>query len=194
MVLLVYKPSNFITFNDLQDTCSITGQPFYLNHVGFQQTDSFPGHLAPQFWLVSTQLILSIVIRPLYFRWPPDNLLLSQPSSTQHHSNIRVYLQSTDSRRKFEYHGKGICQLVLPEFALSQEVTGSNSNQQAQKKPETIFQDFQPFAIACVRGFELSPFPLNPHRKEVSATVFSLVTGKSQVFTIIFFFQFFSQI
>ena len=152
MVLLVYKPSNFITFNDLQDTCSITGQPFYLNHVGFQQTYSFPGHLAPQFWLVSTPLILSIVIRHLYFRWPPDNLLLSQPSSTQHHSNIRVYLQSTDSRRKFEYHGKGICQLVLPEFALSQEVTGSNSNQQAQKKPETIFQDFQPFAIACVRG------------------------------------------
>ena len=37
-------------------------------------------------------------------------------------------------------------------------------------------------------GLELSPFPLNPHRKEVSATVFSLVTGKSQVFTIIFFF------
>ena len=50
------------------------------------------------------------------------------------------------------------------------------------------------FLLACVRGFELSPFPLNPHRKEVSATVFSLVTGKSQVFTIIFFFQFFSQI
>ena len=90
-MLLIYKPSNFITFNDLQDTCSITGQPFYLNHVGFQQTYSFPGHLAPQFWLVSTQLILSIVIRPLYFRWPPDNLLLSQPSSTQHHNNIKIY-------------------------------------------------------------------------------------------------------
>ena len=115
-MLLIYKPSNFITFNDLQDTCSITGQPFYLNHVGFQQTYSFPGHLAPQFWLVSTPLILSIVIRHLYFRWPPDNLLLSQSSSTQHHSNIRVYLQSTDSWGKSEYHGKGICQLVLPEF------------------------------------------------------------------------------
>ena len=90
-MLLIYKPSNFITFNDLQDTCSITGQPFYLNHVGFQQTYSFPGHLAPQFWLVSTQLILSIVIRHLYFRWPPDNLLLSQSSSTQHHNNIKIY-------------------------------------------------------------------------------------------------------
>ena len=90
-MLLIYKPSNFIIFNDLQDTCSITGQPFYLNHVGFQQTDSFPGHLAPQFWLVSTQLILSIVIRHLYFRWPPDNLLLSQSSSTQHHNNIKIY-------------------------------------------------------------------------------------------------------
>ena len=90
-MLLIYKPSNFITFNDLQDTCSITGQPFYLNYVGFQQTYSFPGHLAPQFWLVSTQLILSIVIRHLYFRWPPDNLLLSQPSSTQHHNNIKIY-------------------------------------------------------------------------------------------------------
>ena len=88
-MLLIYKPSNFITFNDLQDTCSITGQPFYLNYVGFQQTYSFPGHLAPQFWLVSTQLILSIVIRHLYFRWPPDNLLLSQLSSTQHYNNIK---------------------------------------------------------------------------------------------------------
>ena len=39
------------------------------------------------------------------------------------------------------------------------------------------------FLLACVRGFELSPLPLNPHRKEVSATVFSLVTGKSQVFS-----------
>ena len=46
--------------------------------------------------------------------------------------------------------------------------------------------------LAKVKGFELSPLSLNPHRKEVSATVFSLVTGKSQVFTIIFFFQFFS--
>ena len=91
-MLLIYKPSNFITFNDLQDTCSITGQPFYLNYVGFQQTYSFPGHLAPQFWLVSTQLILSIVIRHLYFRWPPDNLLLSQSSSTQHHNNIKIYI------------------------------------------------------------------------------------------------------
>ena len=119
-MLLIYKPSNFITFNDLQDTCSITGQPFYLNHVGFQQTYSFPGHLAPQFWLVSKQLILSIVIRHLYFRWPPDNLLLSQSSSTQHHNNIRVYIQSTDSWGKSEYYGKGIFQLVLPEFSLSQ--------------------------------------------------------------------------
>ena len=151
-MLLIYKPSNFITFNDLQDTCSITGQPFYLNHVGFQQTDSFPGHLAPQFWLVSTQLILSIVIRPLYFRWPPDNLLLSQSSSTQHHNNIRVYIQSTDSWGKSEYHGKGICQLISPEISLSQEVTGSNSNWQVQKKPETIVQGFQPFVKACVRG------------------------------------------
>ena len=91
-MLLIYKPSNFITFNDLQDTCSITGQPVYLNYVGFQQTYSFPGHLAPQFWLVSTQLILSIVIRHLYFRWPPDNLLLSQSSSTQHHNNIKIYI------------------------------------------------------------------------------------------------------
>lgn len=119
-MLLIYKPSNFITFNDLQDTCSITGQPFYLNYVGFQQTYSFPGHLAPQFWLVSTQLILSIVIRHLYFRWPPDNLLLSQSSSTQHHNNIRVYIQSTDSWGKSEYHGKGIFQLISPKFSLSQ--------------------------------------------------------------------------
>ena len=142
-MLLIYKPSNFITFNDLPDTCSITGQPFYLNHVGFQQTYSFPGHLAPQFWLVSTQLILSIVIRHLYFRWPPDNLLLSQSSSTQHHNNIRVYIQSTDSWGKFEYHGKSICQLISPKFSLSQEVTGSSSNSQTQKKPETI--DFSRF-------------------------------------------------
>ena len=39
------------------------------------------------------------------------------------------------------------------------------------------------FFMTCVRGYELSPLPLNPHRKEVSATVFSLVTGKSQVFS-----------
>ena len=152
-MLLIYKPSNFITFNDLQDTCSITGQPFYLNHVGFQQTDSFPGHLAPQFWLVSKQLILSIVIRHLYFRWPPDNLLLSQSSSTQHHNNIRVYIQSTDSWWKSEYHGKGICQLISPKFSLSQEVTGSSSNSQTQKsRKPLIFQGFQPFDIACIRG------------------------------------------
>ena len=138
-MLLIYKPSNFIIFNDLQDTCSITGQPFYLNHVGFQQTYSFPGHLAPQFWLVSTPLILSIVIRHLYFRWPPDNLLLSQSSSTQHHSNIRVYLQSTDSRRKFEYHGKGICQLVLSEFSLSQVRTQFNKHKKSRKP--LIFQE-----------------------------------------------------
>ena len=122
-MLLIYKPSNFITLNDLQDTCSITGQPFYLNYVGFQQTYSFPGHLAPQFWLVSTQLILSIVIRPLYFRWPPDNLLLSQSSSTQHHNNIRVYIQSTDSWGKSEYHGKGI---FPTDFTQNFLVTGSH--------------------------------------------------------------------
>ena len=153
-MLLIYKPSNFITFNDLQDTCSITGQPIYLNYVGFQQTYSFPGHLAPQFWLVSTQLILSIVIRHLYFRWPPDSLLLSQSSSTQHRNNIkfknasafllRGYIRwGIDSGGKSEYHGKSICQLISPKFSLSQEVTGSNSNQQAQKKPETI--DFSRF-------------------------------------------------
>ena len=90
-MLLVYKPSDFSVFNDLQDTYSITDHPVYLNYVGFQQTYSFPGHLAPQFWLVSTPLILSIVIRHLYFRWPPDNLLLSQSSSTQHHNNIKIY-------------------------------------------------------------------------------------------------------
>ena len=141
MVLLIYKPSNFITFNDLADTCSITGQPFYLNYVGFQQTYSFPGHLAPQFWLVSTQLILSIVIRPLYFRWPPDNLLLSQSSSTQHHNNIRVYIQSTDSWGKSEYHGKGIFQLISPKFPChrkSQVRTQINKHKKIRKP--LIFQ------------------------------------------------------
>ena len=52
-------------------------------------------------------------------------------------------------------------------------------------------QDFMScpiFYMTCVRGFELSPLPLNPHRKEVSAIVFLQVTGKSQVFIIIFFF------
>ena len=44
------------------------------------------------------------------------------------------------------------------------------------------------FYMTCVRGFELLPLSSTPHRKEVSATVFSLVTGKSQVFIIIFFF------
>ena len=145
-MLLIYKPSNFITFNDLQDTCSITGQPFYLNHVGFQQTYSFPGHLAPQFWLVSKQLILSIVIRHLYFRWPPDNLLLSQSSSTQHHSNIRVYLQSTDSWGKSEYHGKGICQLVLPKFPCHRKSqVRTQFNKHKRNRKTLIFSRFPAF-------------------------------------------------
>ena len=147
-MLLIYKPSNFIVFNDLQDTCSLTGvqfnmgQPVYLNYVGFQQTYSFPGHLAPQFWLVSTQLTLSIVIRHLYFRWRPDNLLLSQSSSTQHHSNIRVYLQSTDSWGKSEYHGKGICQLVLPEFPCHRksQVRTQFNNHKKSRKPLIFFK------------------------------------------------------
>ena len=209
--------------------------------------------------LVSSRLTLSLVIQHHNFGWSPHHLSFPQSFGTY----IFVDLQTTYSSHSHLLHNttatlgyiynpltpeeslsimeKAFFQLVWPEFALSQEVTGSNSNQQAQKKPETIFQDFQPFAIACVRGccvpvarvqqrpkrsgdrtrssptrtrtknktqlnavsyfllacvrgFELSPFPLNPHRKEVSATVFSLVTGKSQVFTIIFFFQFFSQI
>ena len=81
-MLLVYKPSDFSTFNDLQDTYSIADHPVYLNYVDFQQAFSFPGHLAPKFSLV----------------------------------------------------------------------TGSNLNQQTQKKLETIFQGFQPFAVTCVRG------------------------------------------
>ena len=145
-MLLIYKPSNFITFNDLPDTCSITGQPFYLNHVGFQQTYSFPGHLASQFWLVSTPLILSIVIQHLYFRWPPDNLLLSHSSSTQHRNNIRVYLQSTDSWGKSEYHGKGICQLVLPEFPCHRKSqVRTQFNKHKKNRKTLIFSRFPAF-------------------------------------------------
>ena len=141
-MLLIYKPSNFITFNDLQDTCSITGQPFYRNHVGFQQTDSFPGHLAPQFWLVSTQLIHSIVIRHLYFRWPPDNLLLSQSSSTQHHNNIKIYTIHWLLRKVWV-----LWKRHLPaDFTQNFLVTGSHRfelKSTSTKKPETI--DFSRF-------------------------------------------------
>lgn len=67
-------------------------------------------------------------------------------------------------------------------------VTGSHRfelNLTSTKKPETIdfFQGFQPFTVACVRGFELLPLSSTPHRKEASAIVFLQVTGKSQVFT-----------
>ena len=152
-MLLIYKPSNFITFNDLQDTCSITGQPFYLNHVGFQQTDSFPGHLAPQFWLVSTQLIHSIVIRHLYFRWPPDNLLLSQSSSTQHHNNIKIYTIHWLRRKVWVSWKRHFSNWFYPKFPChrkSQVRTQINKHKKSRKP--LIFQGFQPFDIACVRG------------------------------------------
>ena len=152
-MLLIYKPSNFITFNDLQDTCSITGQPFYLNHVGFQQTYSFPGHLAPQFWLVSTQLILSIVIRHLYFRWPPDNLLLSQSSSTQQHNNIKIYTIHWLLRKVWvswkRHFPTGFARIFLVT-GKSQVRAQFNRHKKSQKP--LIFQGFQPFTVACVRG------------------------------------------
>ena len=148
MVLLIYKPSNFITFNDLQDTCSLTGvqfnmgQPVYLNYVGFQQTYSFPGHLAPQFWLVSTQLTLSIVFRHIYFRWRPDNLLLSQSSSTQQHNNIKIYTIHWLLRKVWV-----LWKRHLPaDFTQNFLVTGSHRfelKSTSTKKPETI--DFSRF-------------------------------------------------
>ena len=152
-MLLIYKPSNFITFNDLQDTCSITGQPFYLNYVGFQQTYSFPGHLAPQFWLVSTQLILSIVIRHLYFRWPPDNLLLSQPSSTQHHNNIKIYTIHWLLRKVWVSWKRHFSNWFYPKFPCHRksQVRTQIDKYKKGRKP-LFFQGFQPFVKACVRG------------------------------------------
>ena len=55
-----------------------------------------------------------------------------------------------------EYHGKGIFQLISPKFSLSQVRPQINKHKKSRKP--LIFQGFQPFVIACVRGFEPPTF------------------------------------
>ena len=127
-MLLIYKPSNFITFNDLQDTCSITGQPVYLNYVGFQQTYSFPGHL-------STTILVGLhTAYPFHSHSAPIFSLTSRQLTP-----LAVIFYTTPQQYIHDKTPRGILPLNSShQISLSQEVTGSNSNSQTQKKPETI--------------------------------------------------------